>query len=100
MKREGEREREKLKREREHADLRNFPVCSVWSSLVEGDEGSYLSNCQTNLVIAFHTQSLLFRHFINSTAYRLGRYKPSSHDSSRAPRINRLINGSGGGCQM
>ena len=25
-----------------------------WSSLVEGDEGSYLANSQTNLVIALH----------------------------------------------
>ena len=39
------------------------------SSLVEGDEGSYLPNCQTNLVIAIHPPSLLFWHFINTAAY-------------------------------
>ena len=30
------------------------------SSLVEGVEGLYLPNCQTNLVIALYTLSLLF----------------------------------------
>ena len=49
-----------------------------WSSLVKGDEVSYLPNCQTNLVIALHAPSLLFWHFINTTAYDLGRYMPSS----------------------
>ena len=48
------------------------------SSLVEGDDGSYLPNCQTNLVIALHALSLLFWHFINTTAYHLGWYEPSS----------------------
>ena len=28
------------------------PTRKAWSSLVEGGEGSYLPNCQTNLVIA------------------------------------------------
>ena len=38
------------------------------------DEGLYLSNCQTNLVIAL----LLFCNFINRTAYHFGRCGPSS----------------------
>ena len=48
-----------------------------WSSLVEGGEGSYLPHCQTTLVIALDTLFLLFCIFINTTAYHLGRYKPS-----------------------
>ena len=47
----------------------------------------YLSNCQTNLVIALYTLSLLFCKFINTTAYHLGRYEPSSPISCRAPWI-------------
>ena len=43
-----------------------------WSSLVEGDEGSYLTNCQSNLVIALHALSLLLYNFINTTAYCFG----------------------------
>ena len=35
------------------------------SSLVEGDEGSYLSDCQTNLVIKLHLLSL----FLGTLAY-------------------------------
>ena len=46
-----------------------------------------LPNCQTNLVIALHAPSLLLCHFINTTAYHLGRYEPSSPVSCRAPRI-------------
>ena len=46
----------------------------TWSPFVEGGEGSYLSNSQTNLVIALYT---LFCKFINTTAYHLGRYEPS-----------------------
>ena len=42
------------------------------------DEVLYLPNCQTNLVIVLRALSLLFRHFINTTAYHLGRYKPST----------------------
>ena len=38
----------------------------------------YLSNYQTNLVIDLHVLSLLFCNFINSTAYHLGKYEPSS----------------------
>ena len=49
-----------------------------WRSLVEGGEGSYLPNGQTNLVIGLFTLSLLFYKFINTTADHLGRYKPSS----------------------
>ena len=37
----------------------------------------YLPICQTNLVIALYTLSILFCKFINTTAYPLGRYKPS-----------------------
>ena len=37
-----------------------------------------LCNCETNLVIALYTPSLLFCKFINTTAYHLGRYEPSS----------------------
>ena len=42
------------------------------------DEVLYLPNCQTNLVIVLRALSLLFWHFINTTAYHLGRYKPST----------------------
>ena len=57
-----------------------------WSSLVEGGEGLYLPNCQTILVIASCTLSLLFCKFTNTTAYHLGRYEPSSPISCHAPR--------------
>ena len=40
---------------------------------MEGNEGSYLPNCQTNLDIA-----CIVCHFINTTAYHLGLYKTSS----------------------
>ena len=40
-----------------------------WSSLVEGDGGSYLLNRQSNLVISFHALSVLFCILINTTAY-------------------------------
>ena len=46
---------------------------------------SYLLNCQTNLVIALDALSLLFCKFINTTAYHLGRYKPSYPVSCPAP---------------
>ena len=39
------------------------------SSLVEGDEGLYLPNCQSNLVIVVYALSLLFCNLINTTAY-------------------------------
>ena len=58
------------------------------SSLVEGGEGSNLPNCQTNLVMALFTLSLLFCKFINTTAYHLGRYEPSSPSSCHALRLN------------
>ena len=45
-----------------------------WSSLVEGGEGSYLPNCQTTLVIALDSLSLLFCIFESTTVYHLGRY--------------------------
>ena len=56
-----------------------------WSSLAEGGEGSYLPNFETNLVIALVALSLLFCIIINTTAYHLGRYKPSSFISCRTP---------------
>ena len=43
----------------------------------EGGEGSNLPNCQTNLVIALHTLSLLFCKFVNTTGYHLDRYEPT-----------------------
>ena len=49
-----------------------------WSSLVDGDEGSYLPNRHTDLIIVLHELSRLFRNFINTTAYHLGWSKPSS----------------------
>ena len=42
-----------------------------------GDRGLYLLNCYTNLVIILRALSLLSCNFINTTAYHLGRYKPS-----------------------
>ena len=38
----------------------------------------YLPNCQTNLVIALYTLSLLLCKFINTTAYPLGRFNKKS----------------------
>ena len=46
-------------------------------SLVEGDEGLYRPNCQTNLVSVLHGLSLLFLHLTNTTAYHFGCKKPS-----------------------
>ena len=45
----------------------------------------YLPNCKTNLVIALHILSPLFCKFINTIAYHLGRYEPSSAVSCRTP---------------
>ena len=70
-----------------------------WSFLVEGDEGLFLPNCQTNLLIALHAPSLLFWHFINTTAYHLGRYEASSPGSCRAPPTE-LFNAASLGSQM
>ena len=36
------------------------------------DEGSYVPNSQTDLVIDHHELSLLFWYFINTTAHHLG----------------------------
>ena len=58
---------------RQKITLRN----TSWSSFVEGSGSSYLTNCQTNLVIALYALSLLFCKFINTTAYHLGRSEPS-----------------------
>ena len=57
-------------------------IARAWSSLEEGGECSYLPN----LVIALYTLSLLFCKFINTTAYHLGRYEPSSPISCHAPQ--------------
>ena len=46
-----------------------------WSSLVYYE--AYLPNFQSTLVFALRVLSLLFWHFINTTDYHLGRYKPS-----------------------
>ena len=58
---------------------RTLTLGGPWSSLVEG--------IVKKLVIALYTLSLLFCKFINTTAYHLGRYKPSSPVSCRAPRM-------------
>ena len=50
-----------------------------------GDEGPFLPNCQTNLVIAL---PLIFWHFINTIAYHLGRYQPSSPTTELHVRSN------------
>ena len=63
----------------------------AWSSLVEGGEGLYLPNCQTNLAIALYALILFFK-FINTTAYHLGGYKPPSPVSCNAPCL--LLNSS------
>ena len=42
-----------------------------------GDEGLYMPNCQTILVVVLHALSLLLCHFINTTAYHLDRYESS-----------------------
>ena len=41
----------------------------TWSSLVEGDEGLYLPNCESDLVIPLDALSLLFCIYINTTAF-------------------------------
>ena len=51
------------------------------------DEGLYLPNCQTNLVISLSALSLLFCNFISTTAYQLGRYELSS----QCDQITRLF---------
>ena len=48
-----------------------------------GNEGSCLPSCQTNLVIVLHALLPLFWHYINTTAYLLGRYKPSTPSTPR-----------------
>ena len=56
----------------------SYTKMQIWgifeSSIVEGDEESYLANFQTHLVTILHKLSLLFWHFITSTANHLGRY--------------------------
>ena len=67
----------------------NTKKCTIaepWSSLVEGGKGSFLPICQTNLVI--DALSLLIGIFINTTAYHLGRYEPSSPVSCHSPWLN------------
>ena len=68
------------------ANCRITQITCPWSSLIEGDEGSYLPNCNSNLVITLHELSLLFCNFINTSAYRLGRYEPSCTISCCAPQ--------------
>ena len=53
------------------------PFTKELTAMELGGEESYLQNCQTTLVIALDTLSLLFCIFINTTAYHLGRYEPS-----------------------
>ena len=52
------------------------PICRAFK--LTGDEGLSLHNFKINLVIALHALSLLFWHFLNTTAYHLGRHEPSS----------------------
>ena len=58
--------------------ITSTPVVDFESVKLMGDEGSYLPNCQTNLVIALHALSLLLCNFIYTTGYHLGKYKLSS----------------------
>ena len=44
-----------------------------------------------NLVMALYTLSLLFFKFINTTAYHLGRYEPSSPVSCHTPCTDNFI---------
>ena len=67
--------------------MKLWMISKAWSSLVEGGEGSYLPNCQTNLVIALYKLSLFFCKFINTTAYHLGRSKHSSPIRCHSPRL-------------
>ena len=62
-----------------------FNWVTPWSSLIEG---LWLPDHQTYLVIALYTLSLLFCKLINTTAYHLGRYEPSSPVSCCAPRLH------------
>ena len=48
-----------------------------WRSLVEGDEGLFVSNCQTNLVIAHYELSQLFWYFLNTKTQHLDQFEPS-----------------------
>ena len=54
--------------------MRHGVFLQSWRYLVEGDEGSFLPDCQTNFVFVvtyFHELFLLFLHFVNTTAYHL-----------------------------
>ena len=51
-------------------------------------EGLYLPNFKTKLVIALYTLSLLFCKLMNTTAYHLGRYEPSSPISCHTCQFN------------
>ena len=46
-----------------------FYCVNPFGLIHEGNEGWYLPNCQSNLVIALHALSLLFCYFISTTAY-------------------------------
>ena len=53
-----------------------------------GDKGSYLPNCQTNLVIDLYAPSLLFWNFTNTTAYHFNQCEPSSTSASIVTQPN------------
>ena len=52
-----------------------------WSSLDQGNEGSFRTNCQTNLVLVHRELSILFWHFINTKEPNKELHKPVYLDS-------------------
>ena len=63
----------------------SYVLCS---SLVEGDEGSYLPNCQSNLVIAHHVPTVsIVLYFHKHNSFPFGRYDPLSPVSCRANHV-------------
>ena len=62
----------------------------AWSSLVEGDEGLNLSNCQSNLVITLHAMSLLLCNFTN-TIYLFADSSLHLHVSCSAPCLKQCL---------
>ena len=70
--------------------LRQELVQSTWSSLVRGDEGSYQSNGQTNLVIFLCTLSL-FCNYISVLAYHLGPLEPSSPSTKELTGLKQYV---------
>ena len=63
-------------------------MTKAWISLVEGGEGLYLPNCQSNLIIAPHALTLLFFIYTITTAYH---FQTSSTISCRVPRLRENI---------